>query len=696
MGVAEQVDGGSAGSWGESRPSAVHLSLRGDIEGLRAFAVLLVVAFHAGVSGLSGGFVGVDVFFVISGYLITRLLRAEISRTGTIRLPAFYARRIRRLLPAAGFVLVVSLPLAAMVLSPIQMIGTAVSAQAAAAYVSNVHFLRLASDYFSGDVTSNPMLHTWSLSVEEQFYLAWPLVLLVFARAGSHRRLAWALTAIGLVSFAASCRYTSTNESLAFYGTPLRAWEFACGGLASMFVPASGEAPSPAARVWYAAGGWLGVALIVVAAGVYSATTEFPGAAALVPVAGASLLLIAGAPRSAPPVGSAGRVLSAPGMRWIGRRSYSWYLWHWPILVLGTASHVAVNLPARLGLAAIALLLADVTYRFIEQPARAASFDPANRRGRPWRAIQLGIAGTVAVIACAEGVRRWAITASNSPGQRAYTAAASDIAAPYQDGCVNATRDDRVHVCVYGVPSSPTRVALFGDSHAVQWFPALDEIARARGWTLLVISKSRCATADVPVYEAGSRHRSLACERWRRAAMDTIERRHPAFVVLSNALVYVRGPRLDPEVPAVSVGRWEGGIARTLGGFQERGIATIVIRDTPLLAANVPLCLARSGWLGHATCATDRARALNGDVAGAERRAVATMSDSREIDLSDALCGRRICPPMVNGIVAYSDNEHLTATMARSLAPALEQALVGPAATATGDMETLNEPRRTR
>ena len=215
------------------------VGFRGDIEGLRALAVVLVVGFHAGAPFLTGGFVGVDVFFVISGYLITALLWAERSQTDSIDLAAFFARRIRRLLPAATVTLLASLALASVILPPLRMVQVAQSATAAAAYASNMHFLRLASDYFHGDVSTNPLLHTWSLAVEEQFYLVWPFALLLIAGrrrsvAFTSRRLAWSLTVVGLVSFVAASWYTSANRNIAFYGMPLRAWEFCCGGIASI------------------------------------------------------------------------------------------------------------------------------------------------------------------------------------------------------------------------------------------------------------------------------------------------------------------------------------------------------------------------------------------------------------------------------------------------------------------------------
>jgi peptidoglycan/LPS O-acetylase OafA/YrhL len=657
------------------------LQFRSDVEGLRGVAVLLVVAFHARVSAFSGGFVGVDAFFVISGYLITALLTEEIERTGSLSLVAFFARRIRRLIPAAAVVLLATVLLSAIVLPPLEVIRAATATQAAAAYMSNVHFLRLASDYFSGESASSPIVHTWSLSVEEQFYLMWPLVFLGLARAMRgrtlcRRHLAWLLTAIGVMSFAAASFYTTANHWLAFYSMPLRAWEFACGGLASMIGwRAASEEIGSGRRLLNVVMGWAGLGLLLSAGAIYSASTEFPGVAAAWPVTGAAMILVAGAmPMRAK--WSVGTALSAAPMQWIGRHSYSWYLWHWPVLALGTSLLPAAGVLGRVAFAAFALLLAALTYKFVEAPARAAARAGGVEPRREWRTVRLGLAAALVVICAAEITRREAMAASQGPAQRAFTRAATDVADPYRDGCVNGQDDARVHICTYGMPEARTTIALFGDSHAVQWFPAVDAIARQHQWRLLVIAKTRCATAVVPVYTPSTGVESALCRRWRAATMDSLRLRHPAVVVLSNALLYIRGPRLSSKVPAVTSDVWTAGMIATLHAFKASRIPTIVIQDTPLLAANVPICLARSGWFGHRTnsCATDRLIAINAEVAIAEQHAIDAVPGNHLIDLTDAICSPTICAPIVRGIIAYSDNEHLSASMARSLAPVLGRA----------------------
>ncbi len=658
-----------------TRPES-HEAYRSDIEGMRAIAVLMVVAFHAGIRGLSGGFVGVDVFFAISGYLITKLLADELAASGRISLLRFVARRIRRLLPGASVVLLATLAVSSIVFPPLQMERTAVAARAAAAYAGNVHFLGQASDYFSGDVRLNPMLHTWSLGVEEQFYLVWPLVLIGLAGwrrepGGATRRLAWGLTAIGVFSFLAACWCVRENPSLAFYAMPLRAWEFACGGLASLVAFPSRTGDDRAARPALAiAMGWLGLAMILFAAVSYAPSTEFPGPGAMVPVCGASMILLAGALR---PVGDrpgVGAVLGTLPMRWIGRRSYSLYLWHWPIFVLGAAIRPDGGFAFTLGLFLLALILADLTFRIVETPFRATRGTRAHSR-HAWRTVGIGAAATAALVLTTEAARRAAITASHGPLQQAITVASHDLGRAYDDGCVNFMGEEQVHVCRYGSPSSKTTIMLFGDSHTVQWLPAIEAVARARGWGVLLIAKTRCATADVPVYIPTTGRRATACERWRRAAMDTIRQRHPAVVLLSNAMCYIRWSGLPAEIPAVSAAEWENGMLGTLTALRESGVQPIVIQATPELHPNVLACLSRSGWVDRrrGACGVDRAIALSSEVADLERRVVAAVAGSHVIDLTDILCQHDACTPMIGDIVANQDGDHLTSRMTRLLAP---------------------------
>lgn len=335
---------------------------RRDIEGLRAVAVVLVLLFHAEVPGFAGGYVGVDVFFVLSGYLITRLLLRERRATGTIRLLDFYGRRLRRLLPAAGLVIIATMVAARFILPPLLVSETAIDGAWAAGWMANVRFIRVGLDYLAGGGAESPLLHYWSLAVEEQFYLLWPALILLVARsARAHieRRVAGLIAVVSVGSFVASVLLTGSNPVVAYYGSHTRAWEFAFGAALSLVV-AQTVRWSAATR---AVLGWGGLAAIVTTAVTYTLGTPFPGWTALVPVLGTVAVIAAGDGGDA---GGVGRVLAVRPLQLIGRSSYALYLWHWPVLVLGEhALGGTTTGPERAALLLLSAVLAWVTFHQI-------------------------------------------------------------------------------------------------------------------------------------------------------------------------------------------------------------------------------------------------------------------------------------------------------------------------------------------
>jgi len=356
-------------------------AFRPEIEGLRALAVLAVVLYHVGVPGFSGGYVGVDVFFVISGYLITAILVTEREREGWIDLTAFYARRVRRLVPAGLLVLMVTIALSLSVPAGQRHVDLGAAAVSAAAYASNLHFIAASAAYFDPRVEHNPLLHTWSLGVEAQFYLVWSLVLAL----GPGRR-GWQVATLGalsLLSFGACVVLTQSNLPYAFYGVPARLWEFGCGGLLALLPCRS---IPPAIR---AASAIAGLALMVLATSALDNRTPFPGWAALIPVAGAAAVLCgADAP------GLANRFLAWSPMQVLGRLSYAWYLWHWPLLALMAAISGGASLSARAAVGATALAAAAITHAWIERPTRGSRWFAS----RPILTLGVGAVATAATI----------------------------------------------------------------------------------------------------------------------------------------------------------------------------------------------------------------------------------------------------------------------------------------------------------
>ena len=327
---------------------------RRDIDGLRAIAVLAVVAYHAGLGG--AGYVGVDVFFVISGYLITSLLLQEHAATGTIDLLAFYARRVRRIVPAAVLVVLATLGATMALLSAGQVAETANSAGAALVFVANVYFQVNSGGYFDGPAERLPLLHLWSLSVEEQFYLAWPALLLL-------TRSRKAFVVLALASLALAEFWIARGSDAAFYQTPARFWELAAGGIVA-------ASPARALPRWALPAG-----LVATLAACVVALPHFPGLGALPAVLGASLLI------AAVHGGASNAFLASRPMVGIGLVSYSLYLWHWPLLALYRATTIEQALPVRLALCAVALLLAIATWRYVEQPFRRMRWPEARTVG---------------------------------------------------------------------------------------------------------------------------------------------------------------------------------------------------------------------------------------------------------------------------------------------------------------------------
>jgi peptidoglycan/LPS O-acetylase OafA/YrhL len=643
-----------------------HGGYRADIEGLRGVAVVLVVLFHAGVWGMGGGFTGVDVFFVLSGYLITGLLVREVERNGTVGFVQFYARRTRRLLPAAVLVLGFTLLAGAFVFSPVEQGRYLKSALATSVYLSNVQFMRQSSQYFATDMTTDPFLHTWSLAVEEQFYLVWPaLILLGFGAARSRRRLTRVIAGVCLLTLAGCIWLTWLRKPWAFFGSPPRAWEFGLGALASM-LPATRLRAQAGISRWL---GWLGLAVTVAAAMALSGERLFPGAWALFPVLGTVGVLLAGV--GAPGTG-VGRLLGTSPLQWVGRHSYSWYLWHWPVLVGAGVLWPAIGVSGKLAAAMLALGAAALSYAFVENRIRFHPYLVA----RP--ALSLGLAGVLSLTAVgfALGGRHYANRLRKSPTQKAYVFAEWDHSDLYKAKCVTRLDTAVPKVCVFGDSLSPVTVVLMGDSHAAHWFAAMQRIAGEQGWKLVSMVKAGCPTARVPVIDPRIGRESETCASWRQASLRRIEALHPTAVILANSLGPVKRPGAGGS-SRISYTQWEEGNRQTLGTLDSAGVRTILLRDSPRPGFDVPVCLSRAAYrdLPLDGCHLSRDFAVDSGSFAAEQRAARGLSHVSLVDFTDLICDATDCPVLRDGMVVYSDDNHLTATYARSLAPAMTSRL---------------------
>ena len=708
-----------------------HDGFRSDVEGLRGLAVAIVVLFHAGLAGVIGGFIGVDVFFVISGFLITGLLLREHERTGRIALPQFYARRVRRLLPAAVVVLGVTLVVSLNVVAPLDRPSVGLDGAAAALSIGNIRFALAAGDYFTNVAAPSPFLHFWSLAVEEQFYLVWPALILLVARgANARRRVGAALIAVFAASFAANVIVTDAAANWAFYSLPTRAWELGLGGLLAVGSVAIARIPGTIVGL----AGWLGLGAIAVAAMTFDSSLAYPGTAALLPSVGAVALIAGGSRRLGP-----GRLLSIAPMRFLGKISYSLYLVHWPILVLAPLV-IGAELDGltMAGLVGLSVAAAYVSWALVEtpfrqglprlggRPARTLSFgfaavlavvivatgpslgvapgstvvagelgtpDPSATAGDAWvdetpiATVSAATTGTVTPAPTATATPTGPVVRSPSPTvtpaaavdvvnrgrlpmavQPALASARLDEERLRADGCLAFEGATKPADCVYGVKDGTFTLALVGDSHAAAWFPALERLATHEGWRLVTFVKVSCPFIDMRVTNTSLKREYHECADFNDATIARLQAIKPDLTLVSMSRIAIHP--LDGGNDTVAAKG--AAIARMLAQIPGR---TAIIVDTPYAGRDVPACLsAHQDNVG--ACAIARATAFGHDLGDVEAVA-AKASGAGRIDLTARICvGSGACPVVVNDMIVYRDVSHMTATFARSLAPALGAAIL--------------------
>lgn len=644
---------------GSSTDLAVSTSahtFRPDIEGLRGIAVLLVVGCHCGISWCAGGFVGVDIFFVISGYLITGLLEREYRENSRIDFRGFFARRVRRLLPACVLVLAATTLVGALILSPQEVAATARAALASALYASNIFFDQASSDYFAPAVQRNPLLHTWSLGVEEQFYLAWPALMLCAYRWERARPVL--LAAATASSFLCGALTTRSAPTFAFYELPARTWEFAAGGLLALILA---RKTSIGSGRWPAAGGVGGLALILGAAVWIKGGSGFPGWVALIPVIGTLLILFAGA--SAPHSGASALLGTAP-LRYLGARSYSWYLWHWPFMVFATVVFPTVSVGQKIEAAVASLLAAELTYHWVEQPVRTSRFLVR----RPGLSL-LGAAGaaslTMVMFAALASVARQQLQFDLR--FKLVEAASMDVGFEPRR-CYSEGSSFEAKLCVYGDPRAARTVVLFGDSHAMQWINAMRKVSELQGWRLITAVRPGCAASDINPHNLATT--VDRCKGWRAQAIDKILDIAPSAVLMASYNgSTVQGDALTSTLMPVDEIR--SGTRSTLLKFSAANIPVVVLRDSPLPPFNVPACIGRALARGDPksdACEFDASVALNQSAFLAERAAGDGLANVHYLDMDDLICPGKACPAVQHGRIIYRDENHLAGSYAESLA----------------------------
>ncbi len=647
---------------------------RADIEGLRAVAILAVLLFHVGVPFADGGFTGVDVFYVISGFLITGLLIREGEQSGKVDLIRFYARRLRRLLPAALLVIVVTLVLSAIIVKPLRLSEIAGDAAAAALYVANFRFGLEATDYLAVEAPS-PLLHYWSLGVEEQFYLVWPLLLLVATRFLSLRWVGAFLLVLAIGSFGLSVYWTETLPEWAFFSPFTRAWELAAGALIAVgFLRIPKRLPSFVGGVAML----LGLALIVVGVVLISDEMPFPGLVALVPVVGATLVIVGGVNGPTLP----GRIiLGNPLSRYFGRISYSLYLWHWPLLILVPLAVETEldDVTFRLLLAGVAVVLAAISTELVERPfRRSAALDR-----RPRGSLQLGLTGSVAVGVAALFMSGAITLPSNfsvpalqpDPVVVQLAGVREDLPTPFADEChISDWRVKKLQRdCVYGDPEGEQTAMLIGDSHAVMWQPALDQYAREQGWRLELHTKGGCPVIDVPVFKRDISRVYEACTEWRERLAKHIRKSQPdvIFMGLSRDYELWSGEQVIQSSAARTY--WQERLTEWLGMLADNAGRVILLAETPTFNYDPVNCLSKPDNNG---CDGAAFRVL--DSAYAELERAATRATGVELfSINELLCPGATCPVVVDEMPVFRDEDHVTASYMERLAAPIGRMLEG-------------------
>lgn len=669
---------------GEARSRAPfrRLPFRPDLEGMRAVAVILVVAYHAGIPFIPGGYIGVDVFFVLSGLLITNHLLWELSSTGRIRLAAFYSRRVRRLLPAAVTVIMVTV-LVVSAFAPPSLVGPVLDdARAALVFVPNLLFADRATDYLA-ETSPSPLLHYWSLGVEEQFYLIWPVLLLLlwWASRRSPRVLVVSVVLLVAVSFLASIVVTSASEPWGYFAPWTRAWELGLGALIAVLrLHDLRWHPALAAAV-----AWVGLAFIVGSAMVFTESTVFPGSVAAIPVLGA-VAVAAATPSSARWGPSA--LLAARPMQFVGRISYSLYLVHWPLLVVPViASAMGEPLPLAhsLLLAGLSVPLAWALHRLVERPImrsrRIAAGGARLLLPAGALAIAVGLVGvqsaaavvadkplsTAVVVRAPATVDAWPDFSAVVPAdlQPALDDAAADLPTIYSDGCHLGVDVSQPADCVFGEPGSEETVVLFGDSHAAQWFPALEAIATSRSTRLESHTKSNCPPFPVEIITNGVV--DSGCAVWRESVIESLEREAPATIVMSAFAHYD-----EYGSPAATEDAWRSAVEVVVRRLSV-GSRVFVIDDTPRFPRTPALCLS-ANIANTAACDLPRDRAFDDGFARAQRRAVVA-GGGTPVSLNERLCDERRCGTVMGNLLVYRDQHHIATRISALLAGELERAI---------------------
>lgn len=656
-----------------------------EIEGLRGVAIALIVVYHIWLNRVSGG---VDAFFLLSGFLVTMSLVRSVERTGRVGVAAFYSRVARRIFPPALVVLVGVVVLTVLLLPMTRWRGILGDVVASALYVVNWRLANNSVDYLAAQNAASPVQHYWSLAVQAQFYLVWPLLLaaaaLVAVMLGRHprRTLAVLLGAVFAASLAYSVHRTSTYQAYTYFDTLPRIWEFALGGLLGLSLPYL----RPTRRIGVVLG-WVGLLALVTCGVVFRGGAQFPGWAALWPTLAAALLIVTAGNGSR---FGADRLLRTGPLQALGGISYALYLWHWPILIcyLAVTERAVPNARGGLFIVGVSVLLAVATTRLVEERLQSSGLGQRSARSArggfalaaAFLAAALVVAGAWAGLMQVQQARVEAAAASGTivrsyPGA-AYLVEGGELPdVPYRPGPLQA-KDDRAWVeypgceqnlreseplmCELGSADGERTLALVGASHAYHWLPALDELGDRHRWRILSITKSGCLFSSQMQYQDGEP--DTACKEWNDNVIALLARLRPDAVVTNSTRV----TRAPEEVPDGYIAQW-----KVLGDL---GIPVLGIRDTPRPWIDVPECVERHGEDASRCGNSPEVYGLDQPDAAGQRTDLP--DNVHLLDLTHLFCTSEFCPSVIGNVLVYHDDSHISVTYARTLAPYLGTAIL--------------------
>lgn len=712
---------------------------RSDIEGLRGLAVLLVVIFHARPTWLPGGFIGVDVFFVLSGFLITRLLVDELESTGTIALPTFWARRARRLLPISAFVIVITVLASWVILAPYAVRSVVTDAVAASGFFVNFRFAFQLGDYFGAQLAASspsPLLHYWSLAVEEQFYLVWPILLIAVTRRATNIRVAAgrAIAAVIGVSLMLSVLMTQTYPTAAFYLLPARMGELGVGAAIAIWAPVLRTAPQRLKTI----GGWVGLVMIVVVAVDIDESFAFPGLLAMIPVLATGLVIAGGEGRPSP--WPASRLLRLRPLQWLGEHSYGLYLWHWPLLVLAQVRWGPLGLLPTIAVIAVAIGLSSLSLRLLENPVRHSAWVAA----RAQRGLRLGggiIAGSiifavairVALPSLDTGVSASAPTliTEQTPAVTTTVATATEqlVGTIGDEGESDNASSSTVDVTTTAIPTTTVPLTLdrliesvhevLDAGAAVDTVPnnlrpsiaaAVDDKAQiyddgcvnigvdpevhdcrygASGseFTMVLYGDSHAAHWFPALHEIAI-DRSINFVVLTKGGCPTANVAIPTAILAQQCPIWrdaaiAKMNELQPDLVVMTASHdypnsseeWSAGMAETVDRVLPATSKLVMLGDNPNARDLPSNCLSRNLFSASA-CSNTRSAAVSQDRIDIEY-SIATQRSIEFIDTTDWFCTASTCPMMIGDILLYRDATHLSTTASEFMRPILELALFG-------------------